>query len=210
MKRTVTAIILVIALAICLAACDSGSAESVIAATASDDTAVAEIPEIPLAKGETTVDVGDFTVTVPEGWLGAGDLDMDEENNYIIGTYYYLLIKGGESAEEQFIKPTVSIYYTSENSAQELLDINITPEDENTELDVTVGGKKCLAYHAVKSYTDEDEGPFVMEYDYVFIPVTDSSCLRLTMLTYSTNAGETGISASDADVIAIMESLKVN
>ena len=88
--------------------------------------------------------------------------------------------------------------------------MNISPEDENTALDVTVGGKECLAAHSVKDFSGEEIGDFVMEYDYVFIPVNDSSCLRVSMLTYMTNQGESGISASDPDVIAIMESLKAN
>ena len=205
MKKTITAMILLIALAFCLTACGSGDV-----ATLPDNTAAAERPEIPIAKGEATVDVGDFTVTVPEGWLGAGDIDFDDNGNYIIATYYYLLIKGGESADEQFSKPTLSIYYSSDTGARELLESNMNSVDENMEFDVTVGGKKCPAYHAVMDYSEEGEDPFVMEYDNVFIPVTDSSCLRLTMLTYVTSEGETGISASDEDVIAIMESLKVN
>ena len=208
--KTANAIILLLAMALFLAGCDSGAVAPVYEAATPGDAADAELPEIPLAKGGETVDVGSFTVTVPEGWLGAGDLDMDDEGNYIIGTNYYLLIKGGESADEQFEKPTVSIYYTAEYSAQQLLDLNISPEDENTLFDLTVGGKTCPAYHALKDYSDEEIGPFVMEYDNVFIPVTDGSCLRLTMLTYITNQGETGIGASDADVVAIMESLKVN
>lgn len=49
-----------------------------------------------------------------------------------------------------------------------------------------------------------------MEYDNIFIPVSDSSCIRITMQTFSTGKGDTGVSASDKDVIAIMESLKVD
>ena len=205
MKKAVTAMVLVISLALCLAGCSSGEA-----ATVSDDAADQEMPEIPLAQGETTVNVGDFTVTVPEGWLGAGDIDYDEQGNYQMSANYYYLIKGGESAEDEFVKPTLSIYYTPERSAQELLDLNISEEDENTELDITVGGKKCPAYHAVMSYSGEDTDPLVMEYDNIFIPVTDNSCLRVSMLTFMTNEGDSGISASDEDVIAIMESLRVN
>ena len=210
MKRTLTAIILVIMMAVFLSACDSGDVMSLVSETVSAKTAAKERPEIPLTMGEATVDVGDFTVTVPEGWMGAGDLGMDDDNNYIMETYYYLLVKGGESVDDEYTKPTVSIYYTAEHSAQELYDMNISPEDENTPLDVTVGGKKCLAVHSLKDFSDEEIGTFVMEYDYVFIPVTDSSCLRVSMLTNMSNQGESGISASDPDVIAIMESLKAN
>lgn len=205
MKKTITAMILLIALSLCLTACGSGEV-----ATLTDDAATQERPEIPVAKGEATVDAGDFTVTVPEGWLGAGDIDFDEAGNTIIATNYYLLIKGGESADDQFNKPTLSIYYTPNKGARELLDSNMNSADENTEFTVAVGGKQCPAYHAVMDYTAEGEDPFVMEYDNVFIPVTDSSCFRLTMLTYVTSEGDTGISTADEDVIAIMESLKAN
>ena len=57
--------------------------------------------------------------------------------------------------------------------------------------------------------TEEGEDEFVMEYDNIFIPVSDSSCIRITMQTFSTGKGDTGVSASDKDVIAITESLKV-
>ena len=125
MKKTVTALVLVISLALCLAGCSSGEA-----ATVSDDAADQEMPEIPLAQGGTTVNVGDFTVTVPEGWLGAGDIDYDEQGNFQMSPNYYYLIKGGESAEDEFVKPTLTIYYTPERIAQELLDLNISEEDD--------------------------------------------------------------------------------
>ena len=110
MKRTLTAIILVIMMAVFLSACDSGDVMSLVSETVSAKTAAKERPEIPLTMGEATVDVGDFTVTVPEGWMGAGDLGMDDDNNYIMETYYYLLVKGGETVDDEYVKPTVSIY----------------------------------------------------------------------------------------------------
>ncbi len=169
-----------------------------------------EIPEIPVTKGEAVVDVGDFTVTVPEGWLGAGELSKDDNGEYFMEPDYYVVIKGGESAEDAGIKPTVSMFYTTRMDAQTLHDDNLISSDENTELDITVGGKKCPAYHTVMDLSEEGEDEFVMEYDYIFIPVSDSSCVRITMQTFSTDKGDTGVSASDKDVIAIMESLKVN
>lgn len=211
MKKRFLAVFLVMILAFGLAACESGSTASVGTDTAAvSGSSEEEIPEIPTVKGEATVDVGDFTVTVPEGWLGAADLDVDENGKYFIEPYYYVLIKGGESYEEQGEKPTVTVFYSSSKDAQTMLDNNMSLGDENTELEVTVNGTKCLAYHSIMNFSGEDEEPFFMEYDNVFIPVSDSSCLRLTMLTYTTKDGDTGVNAADADVIKIMESLKVN
>ena len=219
MKKKLAAIVLVCVLAFSLMACGSGSAASAGGDTASaaaaseaaapEEGTAEEAPEIPLTQGEAVADAGDFTVTVPEGWLGAGDIDTDENGNYFIEPYYYILIKGGESAEDQGVKPTINIYYTSSTDAQTLHDNNISPTNENTELNITVGGKKCPAYHSVMSFTEDTEEPFVMEYDNVFIPVSDSSCIRVSLQTFATDSGETGISVSDKDVITIMESLKV-
>ena len=213
MEKKITAMILAILLTLCLAACGSGSAASVSADTASSPAAAdvaeaPEMPEIPLTPGKATADVGDFTVTVPEGWLGSGDFDVDENGNYFIEPFYYILIKGGESAEDQFTKPAVSIFYSPSRGAQEQLEFNKNPTDEITDLDITIGGKKCPAFHSVMGGAVEGEDPFVMEYDNIFIPVTESSCFRVTMLTYTTSGGETGVSASDPDVIAIMESIQ--
>lgn len=193
--------------------------EETPSATAGEETASAaastegengeEMPEIPITKGKATVDVGDFTVTVPEGWLGVGDLDVDENGKYFVETYYYIIVKGGESAEDQNEKPAVTIFYSPDMDAQSMYNSNKSSVDENTDLDITVGGNKCPAYHSKADYAGEGQEPNYKEYDYVFIPVTDSSCLRVTMLTSTTDDGDTGISVADEDVIAIMESLKV-
>ena len=233
MKKSLLSIVLVIVLAFGLIACGSSSStasaggetasatageetpsgaagEETPSATASTEEETDEkMPEIPLTKGEAAVDVGDFTVTVPEGWLGVGDLDVDENGKYYVEPYYYIIVKGGESAEDQNEKPAVTIYYSSAMDAQSMYDSNNSSVDENTDLDVTVSGKKCPAYHSKADYAGEGQEPNYKEYDNVFIPVTDNSCLRVTMLTSTTGDGDTGISVADEDVIAIMESLKV-
>ena len=238
MKKSLLAIVLGTVLAFGLTACGSGSSTAsaggetasvtaveetpsataggeTASVTAGEETASTEgendeaTPEIPLTKGKADVDVGDFTVTVPEGWLGVGDLDVDENGKYFVEPYYYIIVKGGESAEDQNEKPAVTIYYSPEMDAQSMYDSNKSSVDENTDLDITVGGKKCPAYHSKADYAGEGQEPNYKEYDYVFIPVTDSSCLRVTMLTSTTDDGDTGISVADEDVIAIMESLKV-
>ena len=233
MKKSLLAIVLVIVLGLELTACGSSSStasaggetasaaagEETPSATAGEETPSAtasteeetdeKMPEIPLTKGKATVDVGDFTVTVPEGWLGVGDLDVDENGKYFVEPYYYIIVKGGESAEDQNEKPAVTIYYSPEMDAQSMYDSNKSSVDENTDLDITVGGNKCPAYHSKADYAGEGQEPNYKEYDNVFIPVTDSSCLRVTMLTSTTDDGDTGISVADEDVIAIMESLKV-
>ena len=212
MKKKLFAILLAIVTAsillFCLVACENGSVASV--SDAPEEAPAEEIPEVPITQGEATVDVGDFTVTVPNGWLGVGDYDVDENGKYFIEPYFYILVKGGEKAEDQHNKPTVTVYYCSDKDAQTLRENNILSIEKITDIDITVGGKKCPAYHSVMDFADEGEDPNLMEYDNVYIPVSDSSCIRVTMLTYSTADGETGANVSEEDVIAIMESLKVN
>ena len=224
MKKSLLSIVLAIVLAFGLIACGSSSSTAsaggeTASATAGEETPSAtasteeetdeKMPEIPLTKGEAAVDVGDFTVTVPEGWLGVGDLDVDENGKYYVEPYYYIIVKGGESAEDQNEKPAVTIFYSPDMDAQSMYNSNKSTVDENTDLDITVGGNKCPAYHSKADYAGEGQEPNYKEYDNVFIPVTDNSCLRVTMLTSTTGDGDTGISVADEDVIAIMESLKV-
>ena len=215
MKKKVSLFILVMILAFTLMACDDGSAESVGGDTesvkedkTSKEEAAEETLEIPVTKGEAVADVGDFTVTVPKGWLGAGDPDIDDDGKEIVSTNYYHVIKGGKEAADQTKKPTVDVYYTSSKDAKTLYDDNLETAEAPEEIDITVGGKKCLAFHNVMDYSAEGEDPFVMEYDNVFIPASDGSCFRITLLTSTSEQGETGIRASDKDIIAIMESLK--
>ena len=80
MKKTLTAIILILALALCLAACSAGEV-----ASAGEEEFVPEMPDVPVTKGKAEVDVGSFRVTVPEGWLGVGDLDYEDDGS----TYNY-------------------------------------------------------------------------------------------------------------------------
>lgn len=215
MKKRITLMVLIMILAFAFVACGDGSAESVAANTesmeddkTSQEETAEETLEIPLTKGEAVADVGEFTVTVPEGWLGAGEPDVDEDDNEIVSTNYYHVIKGGESAEDQTTKPTVDIYYTSSKDAKTLHDENLETSENTQEIDITVGGNKCLAFHNIMDFSVEGEDPFVMEYDNVFIPASDGSCFRITLLTYVSKKGEIGIRASDEDIIAIMESLK--
>ena len=203
MKKRISALLLLLAMALCLAGCGDFTAAST---TAEEPVR----PEAPLAKGGETVDVGNFSVTIPQGWLGVGEYDVNEKGEYFLVPCSYVIVKGGESAGDQYMKPMLSIYYSGNKSAQEMLEFNLSPTNENTEFEVTVGDKTCPAFHSVLSSAVEGEEPFSFEYDNVFIPVTDSSSLRVTMLTFESAGGATGISAADADVLAIMESLKAN
>ena len=109
-KKTLAISLLIIILTLGLTACEGGSVstagnDSTTAGTSSTEAATQEKPEIPLTQGGNTADAGDFTVYVPEGWLGSGDLDTDEDGNYFIEPYYYILIKGGETSADQGLKP---------------------------------------------------------------------------------------------------------
>ncbi|MBQ9387307.1 MAG: hypothetical protein IJU01_01445 [Lachnospiraceae bacterium] len=173
--------------------------------TASGDSAETGEPESQeqeATNGET-VDVGDFTVFVPTGWMKLPMTDafgeQDAEGNYPIRTDYYGMIKGGEAEFDAFTKPTVYVTYYAEEGAEEQAEYLDIFYEEVTPIDVTVNGQKVTAFTCKDStgWTHQD----------VYIPVTDSSCFQVDIPVDMD--GTPGVSFEDADVMAIMESLTV-
>ena len=152
--------------------------------------------------GPETVDVGDFTVDVPEGWLGIRDPSWDVEGEFETDQYY--LVKGGQSSQDmQLGSPEIDIYYCDHYDADTFLETSTEIRDEVSELDVTLDGKDCTAVHAIM-VIEEDS----IETDMIFIPISDSSCVRVMVDTFCYGI-ETGLSANDSDVLAIINSIRI-
>ncbi len=201
-KRIAMLLALCLALAGCLTAC-GGSGES--GSQAAGDTAAAA----DVKTGGETIDVGDFTVLCPEGWLGVVQTDpfgeKDADGNSPARTDAYMLVKGGESEWDAFTKPGVSITYWAENDAQTQGEGSLWFYDKTQEIEVTVGGVKCPAWEVEsEGLTADSPSDF---YQLVFIPVTETSCFQVN-ITKSID-GDEGITFEDAGAMAIMESLKV-
>lgn len=210
MRKKTIAIILIFVFALGMAACSDGGAASVINDTASDDSgSEEEFTEIEgrTVQGPETVDVGEFVVDVPKGWLGVHELDWDTlEDDGPVGfaTNQYGMVKGGQTSQDITIdSPNIDIWYTAEDSVETLLE-TIDYMDEIIELDLELEGKECKAVHTVLNL--EDQGPD--ESDMVFFPLSDSSCIRVII---NTNGGgvDTGLSIEDSDVLAILNSIQV-
>ena len=215
MKKKILTAAVCCTLAFGLAACGGSSAGSSAGAssgtTASSGTAASSAGSAQEAKG--TVDVGEFTVDVPAGWLGVtmSDYteDADEDGNFPAATNNYCLIKGGESEWDSLDHPTMYIYYYDSTSAETQADWSTLSYDEKEEIDVSVNGKKCSAYHCKSDWSEEgEEGTKVYEYDVVLLPVSENSCIGFNIVAASPDFKES-ISASDSDVMGIMESVVV-
>ena len=152
------------------------------------------------AKGEV-VDVGEFTVVVPEGWMKYPQTDVfgeaDADGNTPLRTDAYGMIKDGKSEIDAFSKPTVYVYYYDEAGAEEQASFNTAFYDENTPIELTVNGQAVIAN---ESKMDD------WAYQVVFIPITENSCFQVTI---PLDIDGVGTSYEDADVMTIMESLQV-
>ncbi len=190
------------AVTLSLAAC-SGKSDST--GSESSSSASAEASASTTVAGET-YDTGTFTVTVPEGWMVVEQKDMtadaDEDGNYPVDPDYLGLIKGGESEWDAFSKPTVYIWIWESDDMEQYADDATSWYDERTEIDVTVGDKKVVAYETKTSH-GEDEDPYV--YNLVYIQLDDTHfaqvAVPIDMVEFD------GVNVTDDDVAAIMESI---
>lgn len=189
----------------CLCACGGSDAP------AGNDTEAAASGDVaaPSVGGET-VDVGSFTVIAPDGWMKIPQTDIwgetDSEGNYPLDPTSYALCKGGESEWDAFSKPTLYIYYHDENGAADQAESSLWFYDSSEAIDVTIGGTKCAAYQVESSPLTEGDPNDV--YQIVCIPVTDGSCFQIN-IPFAVNGFDGGLKWDDADVLAILESLKV-
>ncbi len=190
------------AVTLSLAAC-GGKSDST--GSESSSSASAEASASTTVAGET-YDTGTFTVTVPEGWMVVEQKDMtadaDEDGNYPVDPDYLGLIKGGESEWDAFSKPTVYIWIWESDDMEQYADDATSWYDERTEIDVTVGDKKVVAYETKTSH-GEDEDPYV--YNLVYIQLDDTHfaqvAVPIDMVEFD------GVNVTDDDVAAIMESI---
>ena len=216
MKKTIIAIVLVFVLALGMVACSDGGAASVTdtAQTGSNDAGSQdteeEFVETPgrTIQGPATADTGAFTVDVPVGWLGIYDLDWESLANgddpVKFDMNYYTLVKGGQTSQDNTgSSPNVNIWYADED-VEHLMENLKEARDEVTEFDLELEEKECTAVHTV--FTLEGYEPD--ESDEVYIPLSDTSCLRITINTSSAGVA-TGINIEDSDVLAIINSIQI-
>ena len=148
-------LILVMFLALCLTACGKGSGGGSDASSAASSSAsTADAPSAP--KGET-VDAGDFTVFVPDGWLGIVQTNpfgaKDAQGNYPVRSDAYAIIKGGESEWDALSMPTVYIYLTQGDAQENVPDLGhggIRDHAHHAALDDGVHRARDHAHHGVE------------------------------------------------------------
>ena len=218
MRKKTLAIILITVLALGMMACGDGGAASVIntgnnenaQADAGSNDAEEEFTEIDgrTIQGPATVDLGNYTVDVPEGWLGIHDLDWESLANgddpVKFDMNYYSLVKGGQTSQDKTgSSPNVDIWYSDEG-VEHLMENLKEARDEVTELDLELEGKECIAVHTVLILEDSEPS----EDDMVFIPLSENSCIRI-ITKVSEQGAPTGISIEDSDVLAILNSIQV-
>ena len=203
MKKRIIAIVLMIVFALSMMACGGGEAVSVV------DDNEKEFTETPgrTMQGPATVDVGDFIVDIPEGWLGILDLNWDTLEGDVpveFETNAYTLLKGGQTSQDNNNdSPKVQIWYSDEDGAEILLGNIKSYMSEVTELDLKLEGKECTAVHTVLQM----EGYEPDESDMVFIPLSENSCIRV-IINVSSDGVQTGINIKDRDVLSILNSIE--
>ena len=202
-KKLALVLALCMVLSGCLCAC--GGSE---AGTEGGDTSAAAAA--PGSVSGETVDTGAFTLLVPDGWMKIPQTDIwgetDAEGNSPLDPTAYALCQGGESEWDAFSKPTLYIYYHDESGAADQAESSLWFYDSSEAIDVTIGGTKCAAYQVESSPLTEGDPNDV--YQIVCIPDTDGSCFQIN-IPYDFNGFDCGLKWDDADVLAILESMKV-
>ncbi|MDO4478424.1 MAG: hypothetical protein Q4B73_05250 [Lachnospiraceae bacterium] len=197
MKR-LTAVILMSAMLLGLTACGSsgGSAAAETGSGTEDKPLLVE-----------NVDVGDFTVDVPAGWMGQLQQDIfadpDDNGDFPMKTDSYVLVKGGENDWDSLTKPSIYIYLY-ENSLADQAEMIVYWYDEAEEFSFTAENGDCIAYEARTE--DLVEEGFMNIYDLVFIDAGNGKVFQLNIPVDVADIG--GVSLEDEDVLAIINSLK--
>ena len=210
MKMKRAAVLLATVMILGLSAC-GGTKQGAVSGTESVAKAVSKLPE--LTKGGTPVDVGEFTVTIPEGWLGVTEEDVfteETDGKSAAVTDAYSLVKGGKSKLDVALKPTVYINYYPNKTAEEKFESSGRLFEGTTEVDVTVGGKTYKGYHGESDISQEGDEPEYFKRDVLFIPATETGSFRIYIETYSKTEGQYEVYVTDEDVSTIIESLKAN
>ena len=155
------------------------------------------------------VDVGDFTVQAPDGWMALEQPDflsnVDAEGNHAPRTDAIGLIKGGRSEFDTYSKPTLYIYYYANKDAKtKAEEARMWAYGEMTDLDpVMINGTECIVLEEKQESFVEVDKFYI--YNYVFYPITETGCVQFTvpidMIDFA------GVRVEDADVRTIMESV---
>lgn len=155
--------------------------------------------------GGTTVageayDTGTFTVNVPSGWsvVEVSDLfgETDENGNLAKDPNSLILVKGEAKDEiEAITKPFVRIYYSAGSYLS-----SKSFYDDAKDIDVKLNGKELI-----EAYEADSVGFF-----YQFVNIKEGNGHFECSILKSMDNNDTGLSADNAEVLAIMESLKAD
>ena len=151
---------------------------------------------------------------IPDGWMLVEQNDTsgdpDEDGNYPISQDYIGIIKGGESEWDAFSKPTVYIYLEEGDDMASYAESALSWYNEVNELDITIDGKEAIAYETKMEYSsdedDEEDGCYI--YNIVYIKLDDSHFAQVSVPIDMVDFK--GVSVTDADVMAIMESIELD
>ncbi len=187
MKKLI-ALLLVALMVFCLVAC-GGDSKTDDGKTNEGENTAEEI------KGEV-YDTGAFKALVPEGWKAFPVSDMFSEEENATDPEKLQIVKGGETEWDLFSKPYVGIYLYPDSSL-------MTPSkdwyDKPADLEpMTIGG------YTWNGFTGESAG-----YPQATLWTSDANGndIQVTIILKSSD-GE--ITLEDADVLAILESIKAN
>lgn len=213
--RKFSAVLLISMITLSFAACGNTSnksnseskSESQTASSGSVSTSNSDIT------GKTH-DTGEFKVLIPDGWMLVEQNDTsgdpDEDGNYPISQDYIGIIKGGESEWDAFSKPTVYIYLEEGDDMASYAESALSWYNEVNELDITIDGKEAIAYETKMEYSsdEDDEEDECYIYNIVYIKLDDSHFAQVSVPIDMVDFK--GVSVTDADVMAIMESIELD
>ena len=209
MKMRITAALLAAAMMFSLSACGSTGKQTDSGTKSGTESvkAVSKLPEI--TKGGTTVDVGEFSLSIPEGWIGVTEEDVFAEEKSTV-TDAYSLVKGGKTKMDVALLPTLYVNYFDNKTAQEKFETSGGLFKGTTEVEVKVGGKSYKGYFGESNIAQEGDEPDYFKREVLFIPASETSCFRIYLETYSPTEGKHEANLADSDVTSIIESLKEN
>ena len=200
--KKITAAVLICIFALSMAACGESSSSGGSGSAGAQAPAATEAPA-----AAQTYDVGEFTVDVPGNYFISVQTDMfgekDADGNYPVRQDAIALIKDGERDMDAFSKPTLYIYYYDDQSAENEKEWTEWIYDDCEDISVTVNGTECLAFQGNLG-GDDGKDPYV--YQFVFIPTGENSCFQINIPVDMVDFK--GVTVEDADVAAIMASLK--
>ena len=203
MKKIIAALLTGL-MALSLAACGSSGSSAAEASTSTEESTT------PAVTGQA-YDVGQFTVSVPEGWLVYPQADYFEEadadGNYPNKTDAIGMIKGGTSEMDTLSMPTVYVYYYAGSKAEDKVESDSYWYDETSPITATIKDQEITTAIEAKSSSVLDDGQSYV-YDIVYYQINDNDVIQFTipvdMIDFE------GVSLTDADVQYILDNVTVN